>query len=158
MLYVGVLLVLCFFFFFKQKTAYDMRISDWSSDVCSSDLLKAIVARGGEQQLQGSGGGMIDVANIEAAPSVDTNQTMGLQQLAAPEQQSASPQQQQPGVGMASDPTVLQQGGASSPVQNPQQHGGLMGAAQPDQPADPATGMAHVQNRRTASRARGWQD
>src|SRR3546814_10516703 len=28
----------CFFFFFKQKTAYEMRISDWSSDVCSSDL------------------------------------------------------------------------------------------------------------------------
>src|SRR3546814_9044534 len=27
-----------FFFLFKQKTAYDMRISDWSSDVCSSDL------------------------------------------------------------------------------------------------------------------------
>src|SRR3546814_3031261 len=31
--------VLCFFFF-KQKTAYEMRISDWSSDVCSSDLRK----------------------------------------------------------------------------------------------------------------------
>src|SRR3546814_2071382 len=30
---------LCIFFFFKQKTAYEMRISDWSSDVCSSDLL-----------------------------------------------------------------------------------------------------------------------
>src|SRR3546814_19436446 len=30
---------ICFFFFFKQKTAYEMRISDWSSDVCSSDLL-----------------------------------------------------------------------------------------------------------------------
>src|SRR3546814_504351 len=29
---------LCVFFFFKQKTAYEMRISDWSSDVCSSDL------------------------------------------------------------------------------------------------------------------------
>src|SRR3546814_9014095 len=28
----------CGFFFFKQKTAYEMRISDWSSDVCSSDL------------------------------------------------------------------------------------------------------------------------
>src|SRR3546814_4350880 len=27
-----------YFFFFKQKTAYEMRISDWSSDVCSSDL------------------------------------------------------------------------------------------------------------------------
>src|SRR3546814_7917597 len=31
---------LCNFFFFKQKTAYEMRISDWSSDVCSSDLKK----------------------------------------------------------------------------------------------------------------------
>src|SRR3546814_8419056 len=30
--------MLCSFFFFKQKTAYEMRISDWSSDVCSSDL------------------------------------------------------------------------------------------------------------------------
>src|SRR3546814_2537808 len=30
--------VLWCFFFFKQKTAYEMRISDWSSDVCSSDL------------------------------------------------------------------------------------------------------------------------
>src|SRR3546814_7261977 len=29
---------LFYFFFFKQKTAYEMRISDWSSDVCSSDL------------------------------------------------------------------------------------------------------------------------
>src|SRR3546814_11887412 len=29
-----------FFFFFKQKTAYEMRISDWSSDVCSSDLAR----------------------------------------------------------------------------------------------------------------------
>src|SRR3546814_12659457 len=32
------LFFVCFFFFFKQKTAYEMRISDWSSDVCSSDL------------------------------------------------------------------------------------------------------------------------
>src|SRR3546814_5089712 len=30
------------FFFFKQKTAYEMRISDWSSDVCSSDLLASV--------------------------------------------------------------------------------------------------------------------
>src|SRR3546814_12908523 len=33
-------MVYCFFFFFKQKTAYEMRISDWSSDVCSSDLYR----------------------------------------------------------------------------------------------------------------------
>src|SRR3546814_470006 len=31
-------ILLSIFFFFKQKTAYEMRISDWSSDVCSSDL------------------------------------------------------------------------------------------------------------------------
>src|SRR3546814_10673840 len=39
----GVLLL----FFFKQKTAYDMRISDWSSDVCSSDLGSECGARRG---------------------------------------------------------------------------------------------------------------
>src|SRR3546814_5808915 len=31
------------FFFFKQKTAYEMRISDWSSDVCSSDLVTTML-------------------------------------------------------------------------------------------------------------------
>src|SRR3546814_10441876 len=44
--YIRLLFVQCsfllrfvtYFFFFKQKTAYEMRISDWSSDVCSSDL------------------------------------------------------------------------------------------------------------------------
>src|SRR3546814_4817778 len=35
------LYVLSRFFFFKQKTAYEVRISDWSSDVCSSDLMDA---------------------------------------------------------------------------------------------------------------------
>src|SRR3546814_4136121 len=38
MLYVLFIFV---FFFFKQKTAYEMRISDWSSDVCSSDLRRS---------------------------------------------------------------------------------------------------------------------
>src|SRR3546814_10335223 len=35
----------CKFVFFKQKTAYEMRISDWSSDVCSSDLHEVAVER-----------------------------------------------------------------------------------------------------------------
>src|SRR3546814_3827194 len=43
---------LCGVFFFKQKTAYEMRISDWSSDVCSSDLgareLRIRIQAGGE--------------------------------------------------------------------------------------------------------------
>src|SRR3546814_1080667 len=38
------------FFFFKQKTAYEMRISDWSSDVCSSDL--PFVLDQAQQQVQ----------------------------------------------------------------------------------------------------------
>src|SRR3546814_20033 len=44
LLYVLCLYLFFVFFFFKQKTAYEMRISDWSSDVCSSDL-------GGEELL-----------------------------------------------------------------------------------------------------------
>src|SRR3546814_4812486 len=42
-MYFWVLFV--FFFFFKQKTAYEMRISDWSSDVCSSDLDQLLIER-----------------------------------------------------------------------------------------------------------------
>src|SRR3546814_7150712 len=38
------ILVVYVFFFFKQKTAYEMRISDWSSDVCSADL-RAVAPR-----------------------------------------------------------------------------------------------------------------
>src|SRR3546814_1098606 len=43
------------FFFFKQKTAYEMRISDWSSDVCSSDLVKEHHADQDEVGRQGVG-------------------------------------------------------------------------------------------------------
>src|SRR3546814_2298883 len=41
---IYVFISLCVFFFFKQKTAYEMRISDWSSDVCSSDLASILSA------------------------------------------------------------------------------------------------------------------
>src|SRR3546814_2293687 len=47
------------FFFFKQKTAYELRISDWSSDVCSSDLRGEFGAgqdHGGGARTQGQGG------------------------------------------------------------------------------------------------------
>src|SRR3546814_8847383 len=53
-----------FFFFFKQKTAYEMRISDWSSDVCSSDLTMRL-ARLGEGRVDRSVVG--DVAFTENA-------------------------------------------------------------------------------------------
>src|SRR3546814_5037633 len=44
-LWVDISLVCLCVFFFKQKTAYEMRISDWSSDVCSSDLRARIRPR-----------------------------------------------------------------------------------------------------------------
>src|SRR3546814_7325264 len=40
------------FFFFKQKTAYEMRISDWSSDVCSSDLAARLARRAGPSEAE----------------------------------------------------------------------------------------------------------
>src|SRR3546814_5754197 len=46
------------FFFFKQKTAYEMRISDWSSDVCSSDLTRVF---GNEPKTQVKALGPIDL-------------------------------------------------------------------------------------------------
>src|SRR3546814_5768474 len=46
------------FFFFKQKTAYEMRISDWSSDVCSSDLpgpvVKLAITRSSSERVKDS--------------------------------------------------------------------------------------------------------
>src|SRR3546814_7808215 len=57
-LFCVMFLVCCgvlFFFFFKQKTAYEMRISDWSSDVCSSDLPVFRSGRGGQYTYHGPG-------------------------------------------------------------------------------------------------------
>src|SRR3546814_6015209 len=50
---ISVVVFFFFVFFFKQKTAYEMRISDWSSDVCSSDLRdawRAAVLRGRQRR------------------------------------------------------------------------------------------------------------
>src|SRR3546814_5969067 len=47
------------FFYFKQKTAYEMRISDWSSDVCSSDLI---------QRAREKRHGLGQVKNMDAIP------------------------------------------------------------------------------------------
>src|SRR3546814_3216420 len=58
--------VVCFFFF-KQKTAYEMRISDWSSDVCSSDLRKA-ERKSGDDKESGkiaTGAKVLDIAMEE---------------------------------------------------------------------------------------------
>src|SRR3546814_1486299 len=70
MVFMLVFIMLCVFFF-KQKTAYEMRISDWSSDVCSSDLTssgtwtKPTGCRAAlvEEVGSGGGGGGSDSAN-----------------------------------------------------------------------------------------------
>src|SRR3546814_19362087 len=61
-MFLSMFVYLFLFFFFKQKTAYEMRISDWSSDVCSSDLHEGLRHQGrwrapGPHRLpQGAGG------------------------------------------------------------------------------------------------------
>src|SRR3546814_10028045 len=52
------------FFFFKQKTAYEMRISDWSSDVCSSDLRRRQRARGHDVLDADAGAAAVEVFEV----------------------------------------------------------------------------------------------
>src|SRR3546814_3770830 len=65
------LMVFVCVFFFKQKTAYEMRISDWSSDVCSSDLQRRMVGgdRDDDRFLADFGGqlGFDEIADLAAA-------------------------------------------------------------------------------------------
>src|SRR3546814_5231889 len=77
------------FFFFKQKTAYEMRISDWSSDVCSSDLggahrIGAVgqrrlreVGRGNELVENLVGLGIAAVLKLLAADHIDGHRAVG---------------------------------------------------------------------------------
>src|SRR3546814_6020849 len=65
-MYCGVLVEFCvsitlFFFVFKQKTAYEMRISDWSSDVCSSDLGEFRVILAPVDAETGRGNGQVQI-------------------------------------------------------------------------------------------------
>src|SRR3546814_4391362 len=53
-------------FFFKQKTAYEMRISDWSSDVCSSDLAEGTAVEG-MRAADDAGAVRLAVVEVEAA-------------------------------------------------------------------------------------------
>src|SRR3546814_6207345 len=58
-----------FFFFFKQKTAYEMRISDWSSDVCSSDL--SLMIDSGEKMGEIKEGHLADLLLVDGDPLAD---------------------------------------------------------------------------------------
>src|SRR3546814_6113679 len=85
------------FFFFKQKPAYEMRISDWSSDVCSSDLsvvshssVRARLSHGHQPKLNlptssGAFDGFVasDVADLSARPAFALGGACGAAPLAA---------------------------------------------------------------------------
>src|SRR3546814_9015930 len=63
-----------FFFFVKQKTAYEMRISDWSSDVYSSDLIEIDGPTGNRQAGAGSAAGKMNVQSSQVqGPSGSVN-------------------------------------------------------------------------------------
>src|SRR3546814_5112928 len=67
------LIYICLFFFFKQKTAYEMRISDWSSDVCSSDLQVTAMSWAGDNRLVVVGreaGGVEQVQYVQSDGSI----------------------------------------------------------------------------------------
>src|SRR3546814_11803343 len=70
------------FFFFKQKTAYEMRISDWSSDVCSSDLLgysaEALGGWADRARLMSSGEVPADLATVAYPPAERTGRDVFL--------------------------------------------------------------------------------
>src|SRR3546814_5776712 len=63
-----------FCFFFKHKTAYEMLISDWSSDVCSSDLTHFAPHYAAPMMRSG----VLPVATLRASPSLDSDQTSEL--------------------------------------------------------------------------------
>src|SRR3546814_8726171 len=74
-----VFVLFLFIFFFKQKTAYEMRISDWSSDVCSSDLAlhgvpdpaqRAAARIPGTDAAAGRGGALIEIGRASCRERV----------------------------------------------------------------------------------------
>src|SRR3546814_6642197 len=87
------------FFFFKQKTAYEMRISDWSSDVCSSDLkAKKVISFSHDdpvpvqQQNAPSPAGSLLVASKGAARSAPPTDPAAINHLVSRHAEAASPE------------------------------------------------------------------
>src|SRR3546814_13569962 len=98
-------IVLCFFF--KQKTAYEMRISDWSSDVCSSDLTAGRTARAAQRTaLLARPADRRDLADGPGQPALRTGAAVGRGD--PPAQTAAEPVRAAPGT----QPPAVQAGRA----------------------------------------------
>src|SRR3546814_16176338 len=74
------LILYVFVFFFKQKTAYEMRISDWSSDVCSSDL--SGIVGGARQPFENLAGAAVAIDRAPRPRPFDLAEDMGGMQQA----------------------------------------------------------------------------
>src|SRR3546814_9716676 len=83
-----------YFFFFKQKTAYEMRISDWSSDVCSSDLEAPERAADAEE---GEAGGRDEEGHYGGEPVLGRRQRLGQRGAEGAQQGEARHRQDQVG-------------------------------------------------------------
>src|ERR1051326_9504413 len=70
-----------FFFFFKQKTAYEIKECDWSSDVCSSDLLALVLILFGSKKLpdliKGAGRGLLEFRKAVDDESAEAGRSLG---------------------------------------------------------------------------------
>src|SRR3546814_10540355 len=77
------MVVMYFFFVFKQKTAYEMRISDWSSEVCSSDLVDDVACKGREPAGEQIGRSVVvaERVHIDAAPRGRALQDRGIREF-----------------------------------------------------------------------------
>src|SRR3546814_6638036 len=93
-------------FFFKQKTAYELRISDWSSDVCSSDLAQAAVQCPGHDAAQAG---------------VATQAASGRRKAARVNRMGLSSSNERKGAGLATGPRLL--GGGSEIRADARQYG-----------------------------------
>src|SRR3546814_7821244 len=90
------------FFCFKQKTAYEMRISDWSSDVCSSDLLLTIAMEFSDLPNKDEIADQIRKLTGERDPNKPLTDEEAQQQQQALEQQAEALQTQREEIGRAS--------------------------------------------------------
>src|SRR3546814_2671464 len=140
----------CFCFFFKQKTAYEMRISDWSSDVCSSDLF-----------------GLVPDAHLDAALEIgDLDLAVGMERTGFVDRgggqrrggQGRQQQRQEEAEGHGGDSVRLRvwmwTGAATGPVAGRRGFaGGRTGSARPG----PGAARRGRRRRRGRSRAARWR-
>src|SRR3546814_11124744 len=130
------------FFFFKQKTAYEMRISDWSSDVCSSDLQTGSTGDTDSTVTQIGDNNVAGVTQSGDNNNVTISQTQNFIPTAEDPSNEATVTQE----GVDGALTILQEGDNNASV------------TQDSGSVDDDAFHAQVESGRAARRERGWQE